>query len=714
MNRARPLRRTVLAARAVAVLFCVAVAATGFSAPAATAAPAPGPDLSLRLVSQQLDVVNTGVFSVVVGVPDGIDAAAIAGSTMVVTAYNRVATREAVLAAIDGNLPRSVDSVDLPTATLSQISPGQLQIVVPIETSERTPPALQFARPGLYPVVIEMSSNGQVLADLLTFVHRLPDSTEPKEVELPVAVAMATTSPVTFDNLTNVTIDDATISELEHLADLLESSDMPVAVRIPPALLVAVRDSSPEGEALIQRLATAMGSNELISEPALPLDPSAAAAAGQQAVYTQWLRDGEDVLTAVVAQPSIRTVAFVDRPLSTGGGALQRELGARLLVIPAETYGTLINSPGAFADTSLVVRIAVGNDVTMHASVLDPAIAQMLGQPNTDPELTAVYTAVMLLATRQQVVDAGGNPARHGVTIGTADLSLPDTESFAAIAALLAVTEGLDTVSIDSIGVGTNELLDNDQPVVVALPDTVEASMTARVPLIESLQREVDSTASMLQPDDARSADWNQVIGTLPSSAITDDQATALATSLRTEFAVIREAVQIPSGFKFTLTGRSSTVPVKLLNNSSVPLTVQVRMSSAKLRVPAPQIVTLPPGEYTEVKLTIEARSNGTFPATLEIYTADGRLRLGPSVPLTANVRALSGLGNLVTGALLLVLLTWWVRHVRQNHRAKAAKKAAQRHPVGGNNNSADATERDDTGPSGLSPDAEASTLPPS
>ena len=77
---------------------------------------------------------------------------------------------------------------------------------------------------------------------------------------------------------------------------------------------------------------------------------------------------------------------------------------------------------------------------------------------------------------------------------------------------------------------------------------------------------------------------------------------------------------------------------------------------------------------------------------------------------LTASVNALTGLGNLVTGAFLLLVLTWWVRHVRLTRRSRAAAAASARHPVR-NGNGGDADPDNCTA---LSPDAETSTLPPS
>ena len=68
---------------------------------------------------------------------------------------------------------------------------------------------------------------------------------------------------------------------------------------------------------------------------------------------------------------------------------------------------------------------------------------------------------------------------------------------------------------------------------------------------------------------------------------------------------------------------------------------------------------------------------------SLEVFTPLGDVHLAPPVPLTASVNALSGLGNLVTGAALLVLLTWWGRHVRTVRRRRRTAAAAERHPVG-------------------------------
>jgi hypothetical protein len=82
---------------------------------------------------------------------------------------------------------------------------------------------------------------------------------------------------------------------------------------------------------------------------------------------------------------------------------------------------------------------------------------------------------------------------------------------------------------------------------------------------------------------------------------------------------------------------------------------------------------------YTEVLVPVEARSNGRFPVTIEVVTPAGAVPLGEPVTLSAGVNALRGLGPLLTGALLLVVLSWWIRHVGRARR----RRFAEAHPSG-------------------------------
>ncbi len=674
----------------------------------------------MGLVSQTPYAVSAdGSVVFVLSLPASLDPAALPDATLVVTAYRAATTRAAVAEAQDGILPRSIDAVDLPFAALPRPAADQVVAAVPLESATRTAPSLQLAQPGLYPVVLELRNDGKVIADLLTFVHRLPTATDEPEVPLPVAMAMTTTSPVVLDDNGAVVIDDGVVTELTQLADLLDSSTMPVAVRVPPALLLATAQTGSAGAALAQRLADGLARNEVLSSPRYPLDPSQAAASGQQSLYTQWLRDGEDDLTSFITNLPSDSVAFMDGALSADGGGLLRNLGTRLIVTTPEVFDQLPNSTGIFTDSSLLVQLRIAPGLTVDATLIDRHLDAVLERRTTTPALTGIYAVTHLLAYRQEIVDntkdrSGnpvGDPSQRGVTLATSNLSLPNLDSYRAITTLLADTPGLTPTTLESLGVRTDQLsLPDRGEVIVGLPDAVEGSIDGRVNTATDLTAATQNTGSMLPADDPRLARWATAIGRLPTSALTDSQVEATVNEITAELDAIRAAVQVPASFPFTLTGRTTTVPFRLFNQGDVPLTVRVHMSSPKLIFPDGDLsVEIPPQGSASVDIRIEARTNGEVPATLTVLTPSGDI-LAPPVPLNASVTALSGLGNLFTGAFLLVVLTWWVRHLRLSRRNRAAATAATRHPGRQYVDPIDEA----TDEAALSPDAATSILPPS
>lgn len=669
------------------VLLVVAVFGVSFgSAPSpATAAPA----LRLTLVSQEFNIAADGSLRFVVQFPDDLQVDGLPNATLVVTAYRAVNTRAAVIDAQQGTLPRSADTVDLPLAQLQRPAANSVLGLVQLESSTRTPGALQLAVPGLYPITLEVRDGNDVVAELITFVNRLSDAgaddTNPAD-ELRVAVAMRASSSVRLDNFGAVIVDDEVISEMTHLADILDliaPTGVPATISVPPAWLAALATNGPTE--LADRLAGGLFNHDLLSAPRLPLDASQAADVGEQALYTSWQRDGDDLLAAAVSKPALRTVTLIDSPLDQGGAALHRDLGSRMLVLPAALYDQLPNSPGVVTDTSHLVAIEVSDGVQIDATIPDRQVSALLTTESASPALTAIFAVADLLATRRELIDLEEIPSRHGITLATPDLSLPPTATLGAVAALIEITPGLQPTTLDEIGVRTSRLTVAGETVLVGLPTTVEGALSTRLAPQAELEDEAAATSSMLPVGDARPADWARLIDLLPTSALTDTQVATMIASLHQQLLDVRNLVGIPPGFRFTLTGRRTTVPIKLHNAGDIPLTVRVHMTSSKLLFPGgDQTVTLPPQAFFNVEIPIEVRSNGRFPVTLEVFTPVGDLHLAPPVPLTARVNAISGLGNLVTGAFLLVVMTWWVRHVRKKRRRRAAQRSSLRHPVNG------------------------------
>jgi hypothetical protein len=134
-----------------------------------------------------------------------------------------------------------------------------------------------------------------------------------------------------------------------------------------------------------------------------------------------------------------------------------------------------------------------------------------------------------------------------------------------------------------------------------------------------------------------------------------------MASQLDKEFTDIRGCVVAPAPFSFTLTGRNNTFQFKMQNRCTTDVRVRLRLNSAKLAFPdGDQLVTLAANGDTTVQVRADALSNGKSSVFLRVYSpASDDVVVVPEVPLTARVNSLAGLGQLLTGAGLLLIVSW-------------------------------------------------------
>ncbi|HUC33002.1 MAG TPA: hypothetical protein VMS14_06340, partial [Ilumatobacteraceae bacterium] len=128
----------------------------------ATAAHAQAFAPRIDVISQSFNVDPRGRVEMVLQLPSAVDLAASPEATVVVTSYLVIDERADVAAALDGELPRRVDRVEVDVAALTQPAPGQLQLSIPIEVGERTAVGLQLPVAGVYPIVVEVQDDSDV------------------------------------------------------------------------------------------------------------------------------------------------------------------------------------------------------------------------------------------------------------------------------------------------------------------------------------------------------------------------------------------------------------------------------------------------------------------------------------------------------------------------------------------------------------------------
>jgi hypothetical protein len=526
-----------------------------------------------------------------------------------------------------------------------------------------------------------------------TVVQRLAGADDVDvEVAPPIDLAVVAVTPTPAPDADDATVEIAR-ARLDESIEFAATLTAPVTLEVPPTL-IAEAASTPEGA---DRLTAALVGDELVAQPILPLDVSSAVAADRADSYTQFVQAGVDLLTeAVPTVPNRRDVWITTEPLSAGGAQHLRDIGTRFVVIPADLYAASID--GELPPTDRFVDAALPDGGTLPFLVVDP-LAEQLSEAGADRILArstsiewGIETLTALLVDQATDDAAAGEstsasvgrppaPARRSRVLTTPDLSSPDARLLGALEQLVETTPAVRFTAASALAGVTDVLLDDGDPVTVALPDVAGPDLGPRVELLDRTAVELASAASMLPDDDPRPAEWTAQLDVLISTGYSDADVEAATAELLAEADTLKQAVSPPEPFTFTLTGRSGTIEIQITNTIDQPLDVIVALDSTKVTFPLDdQLVRLRPLDETSVFVPVEAESNGTSSITLVVSTPAGE-PLGDPVTLTARVTALTGLGQVLTGGFVLVLLTWWFTHWRNRRRAALTGDGRERHP---------------------------------
>lgn len=625
---------------------------------------------TITLVQQDLALAPNATLSISVRADTDLPSA----STVVVTAYRPIQTRSDLVNAIAGKLPRSVDTLDV-TPDAITTSAGVMTITIPTETSTRSSRALQFAQAGLYPVVVDVRSSSAIVSELITFVDRLPTATDEARGALNVSVVASVTAPPAIPGI----IDTLSPFVVQELADLSAMpSTVPLSIAISPELLNRVDAATQD------RLRQAFNANLVLSQPRIPFDPSAAIEAGRGSLFTQLLREGENAIVALnETPPSDRSVWWSNGGLTTAGAGLLRDLGTRLIVLSPDEYATAKGSLGALTDTTQLLQTTLSDNTSVPTMELDPVMSSRLADSLLAPEQAALYAAADLVATRDQFAAVVAPVTGRTMVLGLSGGGVPSPSLLSRIQEMTAPTGSVDFVTLDTVERSTTAMLLDGLPVQISLPLVPAVSLSDRLASLDKLNARAFTISGMLVNDAGRPARWGSTISVLSSSALTDAQVSAAAASLTAELDSITNAVSPRPAFAFTLSGRRTTVRIRIENTNDEPYKILVRMSSAKLTFPkGDQVVVVEPKSITDVAVQVVARSNGSFPVSLDVLTPDGGTPISNTLFLKARVSALTGLSQLLTGGGLLILLAWWVRHVRLTRRGRQEAEIKPRHPA--------------------------------
>ena len=188
---------------------------------------------------------------------------------------------------------------------------------------------------------------------------------------------------------------------------------------------------------------------------------------------------------------------------------------------------------------------------------------------------------------------------------------------------------------------------------------------------------------SMVAPTSSLPAELDQLLQVSPARDLSPQARSAYLTAVDEQLDELRQSVDQVPARTITLAGRTTELPITLTSRADEPLQVKVRLRSSKLAFPEgnERLVTITDGA-APVRVPIEARTSGTFPVTIDVLTPLGDQVVAPSSQLTVRSTGLSGLGLALSVGALLVLAMWWTRHVLSTRPGQAGRGSRHRSPL--------------------------------
>ena len=633
------------------------------------------------------------------------------GGSVRVLSYQLVTNRETLGRAIEGRFGGATDRIDLSSEGIV-LDPASGDITITVQTTSEgeagdDDTGLLFPAPGLYPVAVQvLGADGNVASQLVTFVDRLPPDGSDPPASIAVAVLASVTAPPQLPGVITPLPTDvvAALSELSRYP-----SELPVSLDISPEIIGRLDSQTRDA------IGAAMANGVIMSQPLVPFDPSAATAGGLDERFRDLLLGGESAIASTGQLPkATRDVWYASSGITNEGAQLLRELGVRLLVIPSDVYLLADGSNAGLTDYSQLFQSVIGTDdgadpaVTessieddgalcdeasagcIPTAAIDPALSARLADATLSDEQAALYTAADIVTYRDFFAQQMSANSPHALVLGLDGNGVANAARIRRAYEMTTTVGAARFVTIDHLEENSGLAVPDGRPIELRLPlpDPAPVDLVARARTLDLLAFTIPVVSSMLDQDGGRTKSWNDSIIPLYSTSLTDAEVLTAVAAVNKQMNAIKACIIPPKPYTFTLTGRSTEVPLRLTNACGETLHVVARLGAAKAKMDVPEdgtLLTLGANESKSFPIRVTARTNGTFDVTLDVYAPKDLLTpIAKRVTLTARVNMLTGLPQAITGVALLLLLTWWVRNLRRSRRARRSIAAVTAHPAAG------------------------------
>jgi len=625
----------------------------------------------LRLVAQNFNVASDRQFRFVFNVSDDQLREQLVSSntaTITVRAYDNVRSAEELTTALD--TPPSTEPVAVfgaLTRRLGRSSTGDFVVLIAAGRG-----GLALREDGIYPIGLDIAVNGEVRARLTTSINYFSaNSTFTKmKVSLLVAAPATASLPATKPD-GSISLDDSSRRAIENLIEVGSAEGGPLTLAIEPEIIDALaRSSSTEDIGLLTRLKAVLQRHESVRMPYVPFDPSSAQRAVLGAQFRQLLATGRDVLDVHNGEAPLNTQAWIARqPIDTDGVALLRANDVNTVVLTPNAS----QASGSLDNYLKTYRVGPRVEESVAIKAIDPRFAELLTGDRPNPVVDAARIASSLILARSAVETSGADIGNLHAILGDTRGEVP--APLVAIPLLVAVDRA---PQLNLVGISrTPAVTANDT--TTSLPSISRIDLTVNRPGIAQATSFVRITQSILSTTSPLNYEWTRALLILNDDRLSAEVLDGYVKGVRSRARLLRNSITVPEGLSFTLGSREGTLRLPIRNESNEQLTIGVSISSAKLQLAGDlRVVTISPQGSVDVVVDVVARANGRFPVDVTFTTPDGAHKIGQTIRVGARVTAISGLGQLVSGAAVLILATWWVAH----WRARKRRDAIEKHPA--------------------------------
>ena len=625
----------------------------------------------LRLIAQNFNVASDRQFRFVFNVSDDQLREQLGESntaTITVRAYPAVTTTAELTAALDSQPDAEPVAVfGALTRRLERTSTGDFVVLIAAGRG-----GLSLRTEGIYPIGLDIAVGGELRARITTAINFFGPTTTFTKMKVSLLVgAPATTGKPASQPDGSIAVDSPARNALENLVSIGSAEGGPLTLAIEPEVIDGLaRSSSADDIALLTRLEAVMQRHESVRMPYVPFDPSSAQRASLGVPFRELLTTGRDVLDVHNGEAPLNSQAWIARqPLDKDGVEILKANDVTTIVLTpnaSQASGTLDNYLKTY-------RVGSTVDDSVAVKAIDPKYAELLSGDRPSPVVDAARIAASLILSRSAVEASGGDVRRLHAILGDTRGEVP--APLVAIPLLVALDRA---PQLNLVGVSrTNAVTSEDS--TTSLPTISRIDLTANRASIDEATSFVRITESILSATSPLRYEWDRSLLVLNDDRLDAVTLDTYVKGIRSRARLLRNSITIPDGLSFTLGSREGTLRLPIRNESNEELTFGVSLSSAKLQLPGDiRVVTVSPQGSVDVVVDVVARANGRFPVDVTFTSPDGAHKIGQTIRIGARVTAISGLGQLVSGAAVLILATWWVAH----WRARKRRDAVEKHPA--------------------------------